>query len=228
MTTSKKTRKALLLVDIQNDFLPGGALPAPDGDRVVPVANRLMPYFSLVVASQDWHPEDHGSFASQHEGKEPGDHVELGGLDQILWPDHCIQGTEGAEFHPDLNTEGIDKFFHKAVDPEIDSYSAFYDNGHKRSTGLGEWLKEQEIEHLYVVGIATDYCVLFSAKDARQLGFEVTVVEDGVAGIEMEEGDVEDALEQMAQMGVEIVPADKVIARLAGEPKAAVASAGVA
>ncbi|MHC4199536.1 MAG: bifunctional nicotinamidase/pyrazinamidase, partial [Planctomycetota bacterium] len=131
--------RALILVDLQNDFCPGGGLAVPEGDRVIPVANGLVPAFDLVVATQDWHPADHGSFASNHEGKKPGDVIDLGGLEQILWPDHCVQGTPGAEFHPDLERGRIAEVFRKGTDPAVDSYSAFFDNARRRSTGLADY-----------------------------------------------------------------------------------------
>lgn len=205
------TSRALILVDIQNDFMPGGALAAPNGDEVVPVANRLMPHFDLVVATQDWHPADHQSFASQHEGKEPGDEIDLHGLDQVLWPDHCVQGSEGAEFVDELDTEGIDEIFQKGTDPKIDSYSGFFDNGHRKATGLGHFLAERDIGRVVVCGVATDYCVKFTVLDAIELGFEVTVVADGCRGVNLEEGDAEQALEEMEEKGALIRSSDEVI-----------------
>jgi len=197
--------RALILVDIQNDFLPGGALAVPDGDEVIPVANRLQPHFDLVVATQDWHPPDHGSFASNHEGKEPGDRIELAGLEQILWPDHCIQGSGGAEFAADFDRSRVEKVFQKGIDPEIDSYSTFFDNAHRRSTGLTDFLRERGVDEVYLVGLATDYCVKFSALDALGEGFETWVVEDGVRGVDLEEGDSEKALEEMREAGAKLV-----------------------
>lgn len=201
---------ALILVDIQNDFMPSGALPAPEGDAVVPVANRLMRAFDLVVASQDWHPPDHGSFASQHEGKKPGDVIELDGLRQELWPDHCVQESKGAEFHPDLDTSGISRVFHKGTDRRIDSYSAFFDNAHRKATGLGDFLKEQGVREVYLVGVATDYCVKFTALDACELSFTTYVVEDGCRGIEQEPGDIAKAIGEMKEAGAKMTTSDKV------------------
>ncbi|MGB7490647.1 MAG: bifunctional nicotinamidase/pyrazinamidase, partial [Thermoanaerobaculia bacterium] len=156
---------ALILVDLQNDFLPGGALEVPDGDQVIPVANRVQPLFEVVVASQDWHPADHGSFAASHPGKQPGEQIELAGLTQILWATHCVQDSEGARLASGLETSRIDRIFYKGSDPQIDSYSCFYDNGHRRSTGLAEYLREQRATEVYLLGLATDYCVKFSALD---------------------------------------------------------------
>jgi len=196
---------ALILVDIQNDFVPGGALAVREGDQVVPIANRLMPRFEVVVATQDWHPADHGSFAASHPGKRIGEVIDLGGLSQVLWPVHCVQGTWGAEFVAGLEVSNVAKVFRKGTDREIDSYSGFYDNGHRRSTGLGEWLSERGVRGVYVVGLATDYCVKFTALDARELGFEVTLAEDGCRGVELKPGDVARAVEEMRAAGVKVV-----------------------
>jgi nicotinamidase/pyrazinamidase len=197
--------RALILVDIQNDFLPGGALAVPRGDEVIPVANQLQPRFELVVATQDWHPADHGSFASRHRGRKPGDLDVLGGLPQVLWPDHCVQGTAGAAFASGLQMNRVEAIFRKGTDPGIDSYSAFFDNGHRKSTGLGDYLKGRGATELYIAGLATDYCVKFSALDARQLGFRTFVVEDGTRGVELHPGDVARALERMRAAGVQVV-----------------------
>lgn len=202
--------RALIVVDLQNDFMPGGALAAPDGDAVVPVANFVMSHYNLVVASQDWHPAKHGSFASQHPGKKPGDIVDLNGLDQILWPDHCVESTEGAAFHADLTTNRITKVFHKGTDPAIDSYSTFFDNAHGKSTGMADYLREQGVTDVYLLGLTTDYCVKFSALDAIECGFKVHVVEDACRGIDLHPGDVSNALDQMRAAGVEIVRSDEI------------------
>lgn len=199
------SRTALILVDIQNDFIPGGALPARDGAEVVPVANRLMQHFDLVVASQDWHPPDHLSFASNHAGKSPGDLIELSGLEQVLWPDHCVQGSTGAEFHVDLDTDRIDHVVRKGEDPRIDSYSCFFDNGHLKATGLEDYLRSHDVEKVHVCGLATDYCVKFSALDAVRLGFDTTVVTDACRGVELNPGDIDRAFEEMRRAGVKLV-----------------------
>jgi nicotinamidase/pyrazinamidase len=198
--------RTLILVDIQNDFLPGGALAVPEGDRVVPVANRLMPHFDLIVATQDWHPAHHESFASQRPGHQVGDVVDVNGLAQTLWPDHCVQGTEGAELVSGLKTERIAEVFRKGIDPGIDSYSGFYDNAWGRSTGLEEYLRERNVERFHLMGLATDYCVKFTALDARKLGFRPAVVLEGVRGVELHPGDCERAFEEMKSAGVELVP----------------------
>ncbi len=203
--------KALLLVDLQNDFLPGGSLAVPKGDEVVPVANLLQLHFDRVVATQDWHPAEHGSFASFYRAKVPGDIVELAGQPQILWPSHCVQGTPGAELAPDLERPRIEKVFFKGVDPEVDSYSAFFDNAAKRSTGLAEYLRRTGVTQLYILGLATDYCVKFSALDAARLGFETFVVEDGCRGVELMAGDCDKAFLAMRRAGVAIVSSGELL-----------------
>jgi nicotinamidase/pyrazinamidase len=203
------TRRALILVDIQNDFCAGGALAVPDGDAVVSVANRLIAEFAasddLIVATQDAHPANHGSFASQHSGAQIGDIVRLGDLDQIAWPDHCIEGTTGAELHPDLAQTYILRIFKKGTDPTVDSYSAFFDNGRRVSTGLGEFLKEQSVEEVWLCGLATDYCVKATALDAASIGFAVTIITDACRAVEASPGDGVAALNEMAQAGCMIV-----------------------
>jgi nicotinamidase/pyrazinamidase len=196
--------KALLLVDIQNDFLPGGALAVPNGDQVVPVANRLLPDYELVVATQDWHPADHGSFASQHPGHQAGEWVELDGLQQILWPDHCVQGTAGAEFASSLNVAGIHHVVRKGTDPRVDSYSGFFDNGHRKATGLEHFLRDRGVDEIHVLGLATDYCVKFTVLDALKLEFAVVVIAEGVRGVELKPGDCQRALDAMRAAGAEV------------------------
>lgn len=171
---------ALLLIDVQNDFMPGGALEVAKGDAIVPVANALQPKFDLIAATQDWHPEDHASFAVNHKNKKPFDNVDIEGLSQTLWPAHCVQNTEGSAFHKDLKTSPIEAVFRKGMDTDIDSYSAFYDNAHKKSTGLSGYLKEKGVKTIYFVGLAADICVYYSVKDALAEGFDCVVVEDGV------------------------------------------------
>jgi len=203
---------ALLLVDIQNDFLPGGALPVPDGDQVLPVANRLLRRFALVVATQDWHPPNHGSFASQHPGHRVGEEIEWNGVRQTLWPDHCVQHTRGAEFAATLDVQRIAHVVHKGTDPAIDSYSGFFDNARRQATGLEAYLRVQGVTDIYLLGLATDYCVLFTAQDARQLGFRVHLVEDGCRGVNLQPGDVDRALAAMEQAGVQRVRSAAVAA----------------
>jgi nicotinamidase/pyrazinamidase len=205
---------ALILVDLQNDFVPGGALAVPDGDRVVPIANQLQKMFDLIVATQDWHPANHGSFAANDPGRKPGDVIDLNGLPQILWPIHCVQNTRGAQFHRGLDVGRITKVVQKGTDPGIDSYSGFFDNGHRKATGMGDWLAERGVSDLYVLGLATDYCVKFTALDARQLGFSVTLIEDASRGVNLKPGDVDAAMEAMKGAGVRIIRS----AELAGVP----------
>lgn len=178
--------KALLLIDIQPDFLPGGALAVPEGDAVVPLANALQPHFDLVVATQDWHPHTHKSFAANHDGKQPFEQIDLHGLPQVLWPVHCVQGSAGAELADSLDASRIETIFRKGTDPEIDSYSGFFDNGHRKSTGLADYLRGKGIRQVYVAGLAADYCVYFTAKDALQEGFETFLIEDATRPISAE------------------------------------------
>jgi len=197
--------KALIIVDLQNDFLPGGALPVPHGDEVIPLANELQRQFRLVVATKDWHPPDHGSFAANHKGKRPGDRIILDGIEQILWPVHCVQNTRGAEFAPLFDTTRIAHIFHKGTERNIDSYSTFFDNAHRRHTGLAHYLEERSIKDIYLLGLALDYCVKYSALDARQLGLNTHVILDGCRGIELEHGDISRALEEMKRDGTAIL-----------------------
>lgn len=193
--------KALIIVDLQNDFLPGGALPVPRGDEVVPLANELQRRFELVLATQDWHPPDHGSFAANHPGKKPGDRIMLDGIEQILWPVHCVQHTHGAEFAPSFDTSPIAHVFHKGTNPQIDSYSTFFDNAHRRHTGLAHYLEKRGIKDIYLMGLALDYCVKYSTLDSRQLGLNTHVIIDGCRGIELEPGDIDRAIDQMKGTG---------------------------
>jgi nicotinamidase/pyrazinamidase len=199
------SNNALIIVDLQNDFLPGGALAVPGGDEVIPLANELQRRFDVVLATQDWHPPDHGSFAANHPGKKPGDRIMLDGIEQILWPVHCVQNTHGAEFAPSFDTTRIDHVFHKGIDPRIDTYSTFFDNAHRRSTGLADYLKDRAIKDIYLLGLALDYCVKYSALDARQLGLNTHVVLDGCRGIDLHPEDVDLALKEMKAAGAAIV-----------------------
>jgi nicotinamidase/pyrazinamidase len=196
---------ALIIVDLQTDFLPGGALPVPHGDEVIPVANQLQGSFGLVLATQDWHPPDHGSFAANHPGKKPGDHIILDGIEQILWPVHCVQNTRGAEFAPSFDTSRIAHVFQKGVERNIDSYSTFFDNAHRRHTGLAHYLKERSIKDIYLLGLALDYCVKYSVLDARQLGLNTHVILDGCRGIDLEPGDTGRALDEMKRAGATVL-----------------------
>jgi len=196
---------ALILVDIQNDFLPGGALAVPDGDKIVGVANMLMEDYDLVVATQDWHPADHGSFASQYPERNAGDVEELNGLPQILWPDHCVQDTAGADLAPGLNLDAIERVFSKGTDVGVDSYSGFFDNARRNSTGLGEYLKDRGVTEVAVCGLATDYCVKLTALDAVDLGFKTSFIEAASRGVELSPGDIAKAIEEMKTAGVTII-----------------------
>jgi nicotinamidase/pyrazinamidase len=197
--------KALIIVDLQNDFIPGGALPVPRGDEVIPLANELQRGFDLVVATQDWHPPDHGSFAPNHPGKKPGDRIILDGIEQILWPVHCVQNTHGAEFAPSFDTSRLANVFHKGIERNIDSYSTFFDNAHRRHTGLAHYLENRGIKEIYLMGLALDYCVKYSALDARHLGLNTHVIVDGCRGIELEPGDINRALDEMKRVGTTIL-----------------------
>jgi len=203
--------KALILVDIQNDFLPGGALTVPDGDAVIPITNKLQPTFPLVVATQDWHPADHGSFAASHPGKKVFEQIELNGLPQTLWPVHCVQQTRGAELAEALHRDRIAKVFPKGTDVGIDSYSGLFDNGHRKSTGLGEWLKAKGVTEVFVCGLATDYCVKFTALDAVQMGFKTHLIEDASRGVNLRPDDVKNAIEEMKCAGIAVVQSADVL-----------------
>lgn len=178
--------KALLLIDIQNDFLPGGALAVPEGDAIIPIVNKLQDQFGLVVATQDWHPENHKSFASNHAGKSTFDVIKLQGLEQVLWPDHCLQGTNGGAFSEAVDMRKVEVIFRKGMNPQIDSYSGFYDNGHLKSTGMADYLRSKEVTEVYLAGLAADYCVYFTVKDALQEGFKAFIIEDATRAISPE------------------------------------------
>ena len=207
---------ALILVDLQNDFIPGGALAVPAGDLIVPVVNLLQRCFEIVVATQDWHPANHGSFAANHPGRKPYDSIDLHGLHQKLWPVHCVEETAGARFAANLDQSRWDRVFVKGTDPTIDSYSGFFDNGHRRSTGLGDYLKAQRVTDVYVAGLATDYCVKFTALDAISLGFRTHLIEDACRGVNLQPGDVAKAVEEMKTAGIEIIGAGKIIGSTTG------------
>ena len=203
--------KALLIIDVQKDFLPAGSLAVPDGDAVIPVINKLQDNFELVVATQDWHPADHGSFASSHQGKKPFEKTELNGLEQILWPDHCVQGSPGAAFADDLKQEKIAAIFRKGMDAGVDTYSGFYDNGHKKSTGLEAYLKAKNVDEVYVTGLAGDVCVYFTVLDALDQGFKTCLVKDATRAVNMQKGDFARALENMARKGAGITESSSIL-----------------
>lgn len=202
--------KALIVVDMQNDFMPGGALGVPDGFKIIPIINELMKKFPIVVVTQDWHPHDHVSFITSHPGKKIGDTVIVNGIPQIVWPVHCVRNTKGAELVEGLNKAPIESNFYKGTDKMIDSYSAFFDNARRKSTGLADYLQSRKINDISIVGVATDYCVLYSTIDALDLGFTVTVIEDGCKGINLSPNDVRDALSTMREKGAKIVTSNSI------------------
>lgn len=196
---------ALLVIDVQRDFCPGGALEVKGGDRVVPVINRIMPLFSRVVATQDWHPVDHVSFVVNHEGKKVLDTLEINGITQMLWPEHCVQGSEGAGFHSELNTKLFHLILRKGIFHLLDSYSSFFENDRKTATGLHFYLKGLGVESVYLCGLATDYCVFYSAMDAVKLGFRTCLIEDACRGVDFPSGSVDRALREMKSAEVKIL-----------------------
>lgn len=202
--------KALIIVDLQNDFLPGGMLAVPKGDEIVPIINQLQQKFEVIVATQDWHPKDHESFADVHD-KKPGDTILLHKTKQILWPRHCVQGSSGAAFFSGLDMSRISKIFRKGSDKQVDSYSCFFDNDHKSSTGLEVFLKENKATDLFIAGLATDYCVKYSVLDACRLGFNTFVIKDAVQGIDLNPGDIEKAFKKMKNAGAKIVESSVVM-----------------
>ena len=201
----RAANEALIVIDVQNDFCAGGALEVPDGDAVVPVINAMMDDFATVVLTQDWHPPRHSSFASEHDGKAPFDTVEMPYGPQILWPDHCVQGSNGAAFHPMLRTDPAHLIVRKGFRRAIDSYSALFENDHVTPTGLEGYLHERGITALTMVGLATDFCVKFSALDALRRGFGVTLRDTACRGIDMN-GSLEEARAQMRDAGAVVEP----------------------
>jgi nicotinamidase/pyrazinamidase len=203
---------ALIIVDVQNDFLPGGNLAVPGGDEIIPRVNSIQEAFALVVATQDWHPLMHKSFASAHAGTRPFEKINLHGHDQVLWPDHCIQGSEGAQFHRDLNTHRVEAIFRKGMDPEIDSYSGFYDNGYRKSTGLAGYLRERKVRKVYVCGLAGDFCVYYTAKDSLKENFETYLIEDVTRSID--EPAFEVAKQDLMTMGGQTIRSNELYRHL--------------
>lgn len=195
--------KALIIGDVQNDFMPGGALAVPDGDAIILVINRISKKFDLAVAIQDWHPPGHKSFASNHAGKKPFETIDLNGIPQTLWPDHCVQGTSGADFHHKLDLRSVEAIFRKGVDPETDSYSAFYDNQRRRSTGLAGYLREKGVTEVYCCGVAGDICVYYTLNDALRLGFSAVLIED--ASRPLDQKNYEAAKKEITQHGGRIL-----------------------
>ncbi|MCL6258725.1 bifunctional nicotinamidase/pyrazinamidase [Aquiflexum sp. TKW24L] len=203
--------KALIIVDVQNDFIPGGALAVKEGDHVVPIINELQGKFDFIVATQDWHPADHGSFAANHPNKNVGDFIDLNGVNQILWPVHCVRDTKGAEFHPDLRTEKWKAVFKKGTNPKVDSYSGFFDNNRMGDTGLSVFLKQNGIEEVYACGLATDYCVKFTVLDAISEGFKTTLIADATRAVNIREDDYLQAVDEMFKAGAKVVMAEEIL-----------------
>ena len=197
-------KTALLVIDVQNDFCPAGALEVAGGNEIIPYINEEMVKYDCVVLTQDWHPKGHSSFATSHEGKNPLELIKMPYGDQVLWPDHCIQGSKGAEFHPDLNIEQANAIIRKGSDPRIDSYSAFFENDRKTPTGLDGYFKSLEIENINLVGLATDFCVNYSAQDAANLGYKVSVLEKMCRAIDLN-GSLAAAKSEMQDCGVEFI-----------------------
>lgn len=201
--------KALIIIDLQNDFVPGGTLAVPEGDKIVPVINDLQGQFELIIATQDWHPKDHSSFAANHPGRKEFEKTNINGLEQVLWPVHCVQGTSGAEFHPHLKTSKIEAIFRKGTNPEIDSYSGFYDNAHLKSTGMAGYLKEKEVTDLWFCGLAAEYCVYYSIIDALAEGFNTTLIEDATRALNS--AVFENAKRKIIAKGGKIVTSEGII-----------------
>lgn len=200
-------KTALIIVDVQNDFCEGGALEVKNGNEVIVVINELIKTnkFDEIIATQDWHPKNHKSFASNHKNKNVYDVIKLNGITQVLWPDHCVQRKKGSRFHKDLNLDKKFKIFKKGTNPEIDSYSGFYDNDHKSSTGLSEYLKKKKVEKVYITGLATDYCVKFTAIDSIKEGFSTFVIKDAVKGVNINKRDSQIAFADMKIAGVRLL-----------------------
>jgi len=203
--TSSNRSQALLLIDLQNDFVDGGTLAVPKGKEVIAVANRLIPQFEVVIATQDWHPKDHRSFASQNPGVGLYTQFDLDGLPQTAWPDHCIQDTFGAELVSDLDHQGIRHRVFKGTDRAIDSYSGFFDNGHRKTTGLSDLLRNQSIEEVFILGLATDYCVLHSVLDSIREGFKTRVIVDACRGVGLDPKDIPQAWSRMKHAGAKLI-----------------------
>ncbi len=206
-----KSRDALLVIDMQKDFCSGGALPVENGDFIVPVINKLMQNFEIIIATQDWHPPDHKSFASMHQGNKPYDVIELHGNKQVLWPEHCVQGTPGAEFHKELDTKRFHAIFRKGMNFEVDSYSGFRDNSRETITGLDGYLKALGVKRTHLTGLATDYCVYYTAMDGLENGYEVAIVLDATSGIDVPPGSMEEKLSEFKTRGGKITRSTKYL-----------------
>lgn len=206
-----KENSALLIVDIQNDFLSGGSLEVKDGNKVIPIINKIQNNFTTIIATQDWHPANHKSFASQHQENNIGDFIDLNGITQILWPDHCVQNEYGSQFSNDLSLEKVEKVVQKGSNPEIDSYSGFFENDKLTETELHKYLKSKNIKTVYICGLASDYCVKFTAIDAANLGYETILIQDATKAVNISPNDHEKALEEMKNTGVKIINSSDLI-----------------
>ncbi len=209
-------KSALLLVDLQNDFCPGGSMAVKEGDLILSPINNMLhengnkSYFHKVVATADWHPQNHISFASEHEGHEEYEQIEVGGLTQNLWPDHCVAGTEGADLHPELEQKYVDLILHKGTQVGLDSYSAFFENDGETPTGLHGYLQEFDIKDVYIVGLALDWCVYFSAVDARRLAYNTVVVQDLSRPVDVPAGFAAQRLEDMQRRGIQLIKSENL------------------
>ena len=207
----KGGRRALIVVDVQNDFCPGGALQIKDGDSIIPLINRIMERFDLVVATQDWHPQNQVSFASNNPGKNIYDQINISGIAQTLWPDHCIQGTKGAEFHDDLDLSKFSLILRKGMNPLVDSYSAFIENDRNTETGLAGYLKALKVREIFICGLATDYCVYYSAMDSLRYGFRCNVIIDATRGVDLPEGSIGAVVSEMRNKGISVISSDELL-----------------
>jgi len=208
--------RTLVIADVQNDFMPGGHLEVPQGDVIVPLINRLQQYYDLVIATQDWHPENHRSFASNNENKKPFDRIDIDGIQDTFWPDHCVQGSKGAEFHPDLETNRIAAIFRKGMDPAVDSYSGFFDNRHQISTGLSGYLKDKGVSEVHFCGLAADICVYYTIMDSLKEGFSATLIED--ASRPLSEESFKRIKGELTRSGVLIISSNEILCAQAVNP----------
>ena len=204
---------ALIIVDVQNDSLPGGALAVTEGDKIIPIINSLQECFDIIIATQDWHPHNHKSFASQNTKNNIGDIIDLNGIQQILWPNHCINNTHGAEFSKDINNNRIDKIIQKGSNTEVDSYSGFFENDKISKTGLDEYLSEKKVNTVYICGLAMDYCVKYTAIDATSLGYKTFLVQDACKGVNINPNDSKNAINDMRENGVTIIDSIDIISK---------------
>lgn len=207
----KGGRRALIVVDVQNDFCPGGALQIKDGDSIIPLINRIMERFDLVVATQDWHPQDQVSFASNNFGKNIYDQIDISGIAQTLWPDHCIQGTKGAEFHDDLDLSKFSLILRKGMNPLVDSYSAFIENDRNTETGLAGYLKALKVREIFICGLATDYCVYYSAMDSLRYRFRCNVIIDATRGLDLPDRSIDAVVSEMKDKGISVISSDELL-----------------